>query len=90
MQYSTPLPFAIFLMGPTASGKSQIALDIAENFPVEIISVDSAQVYRHLDIGTAKPEPAIELLDRVFKDFSNYPWSLIIVISMNWLRRLSC
>jgi len=58
MQYSTPLPFAIFLMGPTASGKSQIALDIADNFPVEIISVDSAQVYRHLDIGTAKPEPA--------------------------------
>lgn len=45
-------------MGPTASGKSQIALDIAENFPVEIISVDSAQVYRHLDIGTAKPDPA--------------------------------
>lgn len=45
-------------MGPTASGKSQIALDIEENFPVEIISVDSAQVYRHLDIGTAKPDPA--------------------------------
>ncbi len=58
MQYSTRLPPAIFLMGPTASGKSQIALDIAENFPVEIISVDSAQVYRHLDIGTAKPDPA--------------------------------
>ncbi len=44
-------------MGPTASGKSQIALDIVDNFPVEIISVDSAQVYRHLDIGTAKPDP---------------------------------
>ncbi len=56
MQYLTRLPPAIFLMGPTASGKSQIALDIAENFPVEIISVDSAQVYRHLDIGTAKPD----------------------------------
>lgn len=56
MQYLTRLPPAILLMGPTASGKSQIALDIAENFPVEIISVDSAQVYRYLDIGTAKPD----------------------------------
>lgn len=50
------LPPAIFLMGPTASGKSQIALEIAEQFPVEIVSVDSAQVYRFMDIGTAKPE----------------------------------
>lgn len=48
-------PPAIFLMGPTASGKSQVALDIARNFPTEIISVDSAQVYRYMDIGTAKP-----------------------------------
>lgn len=52
------LPPAIFLMGPTASGKSQIALEIAEHFPVEIVSVDSAQVYRFMDIGTAKPEQA--------------------------------
>ncbi|WP_242447117.1 tRNA (adenosine(37)-N6)-dimethylallyltransferase MiaA [Nitrosomonas supralitoralis] len=43
-------------MGPTASGKSQIALEIAKKIPVEIISVDSAQVYRYMDIGTAKPE----------------------------------
>jgi tRNA dimethylallyltransferase len=56
MQHLTDLPPAILLMGPTASGKSQIALDIAENFPVEIISVDSAQVYRYMDIGTAKPD----------------------------------
>ncbi len=48
-------PPAIFLMGPTASGKSNIALEIAKNLPVEIVSVDSAQVYRHMDIGTAKP-----------------------------------
>lgn len=54
---SENFPPVIFLLGPTASGKSQIALDIAENFPVEIISVDSAQVYRYMDIGTAKPEP---------------------------------
>ena len=56
MQNSVRLPPAIFLMGPTASGKSKIALEIAENFPVEIISVDSAQVYRHMNIGTAKPD----------------------------------
>lgn len=56
MQNSALLPPVIFLMGPTASGKSQIALDIAENFPIEIVSVDSAQVYRHMDIGTAKPD----------------------------------
>ena len=51
------LPPAIFLMGPTASGKSRIALDIARIFPAEIVSVDSAQVFRHMDIGTAKPDP---------------------------------
>ena len=48
-------PPAIFLMGPTASGKSNIALEIARHLSVEIVSVDSAQVYRHMDIGTAKP-----------------------------------
>jgi len=42
-------------MGPTASGKSALALELAEEFPVEIVSVDSAQVYRGMDIGTAKP-----------------------------------
>ena len=46
-------------MGPTASGKSQVALEIADHFPVEIISVDSAQVYRHMNIGTAKPSDVI-------------------------------
>lgn len=53
------LPPAIFLMGPTASGKSQIALEIATHFPVEIINVDSAQVYRYMNIGTAKPSSLI-------------------------------
>ena len=52
------LPPAILLMGPTASGKSALALEIAEAFGCEIISVDSAQVYRHMDIGTAKPSAA--------------------------------
>jgi len=51
-------PLAICLMGPTASGKTAIALALCEMFPVEIISVDSSQVYRGMDIGTAKPSAA--------------------------------
>ncbi len=51
------LPPAIFLMGPTAAGKTALALALHERFPVDIISVDAAQVYRGLDIGTAKPSP---------------------------------
>lgn len=49
-------PPAILLMGPTASGKTAVAAAIAQALPCEIISVDSAQVYRHMNIGTAKPE----------------------------------
>ncbi len=45
-------------MGPTASGKSAVAMELAERIPVEIISVDSAQVYRGMDVGTAKPDAA--------------------------------
>jgi len=51
-------PLAIALMGPTASGKTALALDWAERFGGEIVSVDSALVYRRLDIGSAKPTPA--------------------------------
>jgi tRNA dimethylallyltransferase len=51
-------PRAIFLMGPTASGKTGLAVQLRERFPVEIISVDSALVYRGMDIGTAKPDAA--------------------------------
>jgi tRNA dimethylallyltransferase len=50
----TPLCIA----GPTASGKSTLAMKIAERWPIEIVSVDSAQVYRGMDIGTAKPSAA--------------------------------
>jgi len=46
---------AYCLLGPTASGKSRLALELAARHPVEIVSVDSAQVYRGMDIGTAKP-----------------------------------
>ncbi|HEC13730.1 MAG TPA: tRNA (adenosine(37)-N6)-dimethylallyltransferase MiaA [Acidiferrobacteraceae bacterium] len=51
-------PKLVFIMGPTAAGKSAVALDLAEAFPAEIISVDSSQVYRGMDIGTAKPSVA--------------------------------
>ncbi len=49
------LPPAIFLMGPTASGKTELAVQLAQKLDTEIISVDSALVYKGLDIGTAKP-----------------------------------
>jgi tRNA dimethylallyltransferase len=52
------LPPAVLLMGPTASGKTALAMAFARRFPIEIISVDSAQVYRDLDAGTAKPTAA--------------------------------
>jgi len=60
---SEPLPPAIFLMGPTASGKTDLALRLAGDLPCEIISVDSALVYRGMDVGTAKPDK--ETLRRV-------------------------
>ncbi|UJF19532.1 tRNA (adenosine(37)-N6)-dimethylallyltransferase MiaA [Vibrio sp. SS-MA-C1-2] len=49
------LPNAIFLMGPTASGKTDLAIKLKERLPVELISVDSALIYKGMDIGTAKP-----------------------------------
>ena len=50
------LPPAIFLMGPTASGKTDLAVALQKYLPVELISVDSSQVYRGMDIGSAKPD----------------------------------
>ena len=47
----------VCLMGPTASGKTQLAIELVKKFPFEIISVDSAMVYRGMDIGTATPTP---------------------------------
>lgn len=49
------LPTAIFLMGPTASGKTDLAIQLRQHLPVEVISVDSALIYKGMDIGTAKP-----------------------------------
>jgi len=51
-------PVALALLGPTASGKSALALRLAERLELEIVSVDSGQVYRGMDIGTAKPSSA--------------------------------
>jgi len=59
-------------MGPTASGKTALALELAERLPVDIISVDSAQVFRDMDIGTAKPDAATQ---------ARYPHRLIDLIS---------
>ena len=54
-EHQAPL---LFVMGPTGAGKSALALALAERLPREIVRVDSAQVYRGFDIGTAKPNPA--------------------------------
>lgn len=66
------LPPAILIMGPTASGKTAVAMALADRFPVELISVDSAQVFRDMDIGTAKPDRAT---------LARYPHRLIDLIS---------
>jgi tRNA dimethylallyltransferase len=60
MNAPTPRPArpAALLMGPTGAGKTDLALELAERFPVEIVSVDSAMVYRGMDIGTGKPDAA--------------------------------
>lgn len=52
-------PKAIFIMGPTASGKTDFAVECVKQFPSEIISVDSALVYKGMDIGTAKPDASV-------------------------------
>jgi tRNA dimethylallyltransferase len=60
MNAPTPRPArpVALLMGPTGAGKTDLALELAERFPVEIVSVDSAMVYRGMDIGTGKPDAA--------------------------------
>lgn len=66
MQDRLPLqdrrPPAIFLMGPTASGKTALAVELVQRWPMQIVSVDSALVYRGMDIGTAKPDAETQRL----------------------------
>ncbi len=64
-------PRVILLMGPTASGKTDLAIELSRHYPVDLISVDSALIYRGMDIGTAKPDP--ETLRR-------YPHALIDIL----------
>lgn len=66
-----PLPPAIFLMGPTASGKTELALQLADKLPCDIISVDSALVYKGMNIGTAKPSKEI---------LKQYPHQLVDIL----------
>lgn len=70
---STSSP-AIMLMGPTASGKTDLAMQLCDSFPCEIISVDSALVYQGMDIGTAKPSAAL---------LAKYPHALIDLCAPN-------
>ena len=57
MELRRPLPTILVIVGPTASGKTSLALEIASRIRAEIISADSRQVYQYLTIGTAKPSP---------------------------------
>ena len=61
----------ICIMGPTASGKTALAMGLQDKLPVDIISVDSALVYKHMDIGTAKPTR---------DELNKYPHQLINMI----------
>ena len=70
-KYSTP---AIFLLGPSASGKTDLSMPIAESFPVEIVSIDSAMVYQNLNIGSCKPTKA---------QLSKYKHHLVDIIPPN-------
>lgn len=65
-------PPAIFILGPTASGKTALSMQLADRFPVELVSIDSAQVFRDMNIGTAKPDAAT---------LQRYPHHLIDLIS---------
>lgn len=65
-------PPVICIFGPTASGKTDLAMQLADQYPCDLISVDSAQIYRHMDIGSAKPD--VDTLTR-------YPHALIDILS---------
>ena len=53
-----PQPLTIVLLGPTASGKTALAIELAKALDLAVLNVDSRQLYLHMDVGTAKPSPA--------------------------------
>ncbi|MEN9902969.1 MAG: tRNA dimethylallyltransferase [Pseudomonadota bacterium] len=69
---NNPLPPAILLLGPTASGKTDLALRLADQYPIDLISVDSALVFKDMNIGTAKPDA---------DTLKHYPHELVDVIT---------
>lgn len=71
MMRNVARPDVVLLMGPTASGKTDLALALADQRPCALISVDSAMVYRGMDIGTAKPEPEV---------LARYPHALVDIL----------
>ena len=72
---------ALYLTGPTASGKTPLALELAERLQAEIVSLDSMAIYRGMDIGTAKPTPA---------DRARVPHHLLDIVAPNESYSLSC
>lgn len=70
-QLSVNRPRVIFVMGPTASGKTDLAMRLCDTLPCDLISVDSAMIYRGMDIGTAKPTP---------DELSAYPHRLVDIL----------
>lgn len=71
LNFNKEFPAIIFLMGPTSSGKTDLAINLSKVLPCEIISVDSVSIYRGLDIGTAKPSPEI---------LAKYPHKLVDIL----------
>ena len=70
-QSNSQRPRVIFVMGPTASGKTDLAMRLCDQLPCDLISVDSAMIYRGMDIGTAKPTP---------DELSAYPHRLVDIL----------
>ena len=71
MNTAKPGPPVLLVMGPTGAGKTDLAMRLADRWPVEIVSVDSAMVYRGLDIGTGKPDAA---------ELQRYPHHLVDIL----------
>ena len=66
--------FIVTIMGPTCAGKTRLVMELFNKFPIEIISVDSVQIYKHLDVGSGKPSQEI---------LNEYPHSLINILEPN-------